>query len=172
VAQLTNSEPKIIIYFMQVTMIIVGPSTASIAWYALELAHSFTPCLRFGLVNFNVFYSTTACVLPLGPLQKLGLGVWIPVFCCLLLGLTFVLHVAGWWLLYGRHDNHSSASSKFKKFHRSNYVRSFVGLVLFSHNSLTSTVFTYFNCVEVNGYGSFIAEYPAVDCEGEAYSRW
>jgi hypothetical protein len=69
------------------------------------------------------------------------------------------------------HETNSAAGRKGDertKFHKSPYLRTLFALAIFSYNSITSTVLTYFTCTDINE-ATVVAAYPALHCDSSEY---
>lgn len=86
--------------------------------------------------------------------------------CMFLLGLTFAFHILFWYVRYGRWQNRDLLGDNYVKFHKSPYLRTIWGFLLFSHNSVTNTVFTFLKVL--------FTQIICIDCISihESFSIW
>jgi len=127
------------------------------------------------IVQFNVFgaSSPTLCIAPLTPVDSLLTGIWVPVLCFGLLVFIFLVHLLCWWLSRKSLDRYPrSKIIKFiggpKKFWKSPYIRTSIGLCVYSYNSFVLTTMQFFDCPEVGG-DRVVHNFPAISCTSSEY---
>ena len=77
------------------------------------------------------------------------------------------------------HGNSTALQGKMKEeqvegkyaFYPSAYVRTLIGLFLFTYNGMTKALFEFFDCFEVESGVTVVRTYPAVDCDSSKYKR-
>jgi Tyrosine-protein kinase ephrin type A/B receptor-like len=67
--------------------------------------------------------------------------------------------------------NQGAVQSNLWAFRTSAYIRTLIGLFLFSYNIMCNGVFDYFNCIDIGDGREFVVAYPAVDCSSIEYNR-
>jgi len=114
------------------------------------------------IFDFNIFDSSgNVCVAPLDPLAKLSIGIIVPAICIVQLMLTFLIRLAYWYYKHGRFDDGI-------KIHKSPYIRTLFGFLLFSYNSVVSTLIKYFGCLKITDTLSVVRSKPAISCTDNA----
>jgi hypothetical protein len=72
-------------------------------------------------------------------------------------------------------DNEVASSSCWNfseaRFSHGPWVRTCIGLLLFSYNSIVSTIFKFFACVQV-GNTSYVSAYPSIECGGAEHTEF
>jgi len=100
------------------------------------------------------------CLAPLSPLSKLSVGMIIPAICVVQLLLTFLIRLVYWYCKHGRYDDGV-------KVHKSPYIRTLFGFLLFSYNSIVSTLMKYFGCMRISDTQSVLRSEPAISCNDD-----
>lgn len=144
ITQSTHGETKIFLFFVQMGIVLVGQNHEWTSW--------------MGIFDFDVLSRTKVCIAPWSPLTKLFVIGMIPFFSMAQLGLVSV----GAYLVQ---------KLRGKLFHGTPYVRTLVGLFVFSYNSVTISTLAFFNCRDVpDGDGTRrLATAPSVDCSSSEY---
>jgi len=110
------------------------------------------------IFDFNIFVSSgNVCVAPLEPLAKLSIGIIVPAICIVQLLLTFLINLAYWYCKHGRFDDGI-------KIHKSPYIRTLFGFLLFSYNSVVSSLIKYLGCLKITDTLSVVRSKPAISC--------
>jgi hypothetical protein len=141
---------------------------------------------------------SSRCIVPLSPMQELLLPIGVSFVFFALHALTALLHslVA---LVLARSvlartashasDNDPAAGSQSRAqrdsgvaaalarlllpWRFSSYQRSFVSLLFFAYAQISTAVFNYLQCVQLQGsFGRVVQSVPAVSCDSDEYKSW
>jgi hypothetical protein len=122
VSQNKNSgDSTIFIYFVQMCLLFVGPETW-IAWTSV--------------FNMNILTTTSStCIAPITPMQKLLLGVIVPTAIVVELGIVAIVHGLLWLLNHNPRDHmapHYSWLPRGRTWKKSPYLRTLTAFFFFS----------------------------------------
>jgi hypothetical protein len=98
-----------------------------------------------------------SCVAPLDPAQKLLTGVVVPLISLALLQVNCGIH----YLI-------SKFTKRFPPFQTAPYVRTSIGVLLFSYNTMQATLYKFFDCMDSSN-GHVIRSEPSLSCSGPEY---
>ena len=113
-------ETKIFLYFVQMILLFVGENHDWVSW--------------MGVLDFEVVNQVgSTCVAPVSPMSRAFFGAALPFVIMVELGLGFSAHCL-YWLV--RHKLHGTQV----KINRSQYLRTALGLFIFSYNSVSKVV--------------------------------
>lgn len=160
-SQSPSADGKILLYFIQICLLFVSDTAAYVAWLSF---------ISFNILNSSASGST--CVVPLSPLQKLLSGIVLPLICIAQLIAFAVAHATIWWLARRWPSLKTRFSSlNTDKWHKSPYIRTLFSLLLFSYNSVASSVLAFFRCVTVPGSDErVVASQPGLSCSSHQYN--
>jgi hypothetical protein len=143
-SQTTRGETKIFITFTQLYVRLFSSQFGSISW--------------FGLFDFDApTMAGGRCVAPLNAAQKLLMGVIVPLVALGLLQINCVGH----FLL-------ARSIKRFPAFSPAAYVRTSIGVLLFSYNTMQAVLYKFFDCMD-SGNGYVVRSEPSLSCSGPEY---
>jgi hypothetical protein len=149
----TSSSLRIVMFFWQVSFLIVGSATW-VRWASFLDLDFFAAGSGSGSV----------CPFPIAPHGALVLKLLGPLLSYALLAATAGLH-RGLQLL----QRCDFARRRLPRFEPAAYWRTVLTLYFFTFNSVTRTCLSFFSCVSLTNGARFMVALPAVSCDEAAY---
>jgi hypothetical protein len=171
-SQQSSADVRILLFYLQLLALVCQNGSGYFSWLSL-----------FDLNAVSAVgdsqSSNTLCPMPVDALQKLLLGIYVPLINVALLLLVFALHGTVW--LYARsHPDRCcgrALPSAFvayvwpsgAKHHKSPYIRTAFGLFVSLVNPVTLTAFQFFSCTALAPGTRVVTAAPAIDCDSASY---
>lgn len=130
------------------------------------------------VLNFNIASSPSGtCVAPWDGITQKLLGMLIPLICLGMLFVTMICQKACFYFWHGSLGKERVDSCvKFGivkgdsvQFSTNSYIRSMIGLLIFSYTSISKTALDFFKCIEVSDFAKVLASDPSISCTSSTY---